>query len=371
MVTKEIQRESNHDFSDAVVASRELQQKGVNIDEEDISIEKKILVRDRRSRINLSSGEHEKIRNPDITKQDIKKSLDSNRSPKPLRMSSISGFIEFQDLKSEQRSRTRGVLVEQEGNEYVYPVRVIYTVHIDPSDPIIDQEYYIKADSKSESEEIKNDIIESKESYLESNDTDVVLTNVNEVSKYDDHMFNYAFCFLMSFFWALSSGFSLLADSVSALFVIEAFCAFTWFIVGVHNYYDSKEETTEFRTTNVNRYVSGVNVDQVVEEYVNSKTKKENIDFEIEENGVVRCVSEESGVTWTLSENGIVPEVIVSALEKKGFSSLDSPKYNATIMPVEIAEEKDEDMISDCRNWYLDIGSAEPVTDNKSKYEAA
>lgn len=363
MVTKEIQKESSHNFSDAAVASRELQQKGVNINEDDISINKKILLMDHKRKVNVLNGEEEEIQNPDITKEHVIRTLDSDRSSLgPTCFPSIFSLVEFQDIKDGQNSRPKGVLVEQNGTEYIYPVKVTHTVHVDPSDPIIEQEYYIKADSKSEAEDIKNDITESKESYLESDDTDVVLTNATEVPKHDDHVFNYDFCFLMSCFWGLFSGLLLLlGDPVSVFLVIHGICAFMWFMLGVNNYYDSKEKTTEFRTTNINRYVSGVNADRVVEEYVDMKKRVENVNFEIEQNGFVRCTSQDSGVTWTLSENGIVPKAVVSALEKSGFSNLDSPSYRVTMMPAEIAEDKDTNMISDCRDWYLDMDSVDPI----------
>lgn len=234
---------------------------------------------DDKTKFEVPDGKREEIQSPDITKENVLRTLDFHRLfMRPMSSSPMCGLLRFRDIRDGHDSRQKGVIVEQNGNEYVYPVEVAHIVHINPSDPLIDEDYYIKADSEHEAEDIKNDITESRKSYL-----------------------------------------------------------------------------------TFNRYVSGINADKVAEEYVNDKTNKENVSFGIDESGVVKCTLCNSRIKWTLSENGIVPETVVSELEEKGFFDLDSPNYRVTVMPIEIVEDKNRNLISDCGDWYLNVDSVDVI----------
>lgn len=358
MVTEEIQHNSSYDFSDAAVTSRELQQRGVSIHKCDISVEKEILLMDDKTKFEVPDGKREEIQSPDITKENVLRTLDFHRLfMRPMSSSPMCGLLRFQDIRDGHDSRQKGVIVEQNGNEYVYPVEVAHIVHINPSDPLIDEDYYIKADSEYEAEDIKNDITESRKSYLTSNDTDVVLKTKTEVQENIVLGYTLFGCFL----WGLYLGLVLSSGLVSLPSALTLIAGFIWTVLGVISYGDSEGNTKDCRTTKVNRYVSGINADKVAEEYVNDKTNKENVSFGIDESGVVKCTLCNSRIKWTLSENGIVPETVVSELEEKGFFDLDSPNYRVTVMPIEIVEDKNRNLISDCGDWYLNVDSVDVI----------
>lgn len=362
MVTEQVQKESDNRFSDAVMASRELQNQGVEVDDQDLSVEKRILVRDNRSKTNALTGDMSKIHDPAITYEDVERTVDADRAPRPLRNSWVSNLIELSDIRSDTSSRTKGVIVEEDDGEYIYPVKVTYIVRIDPSDPIIDKEYYVKADSKSEAEQLVNQISSSDQSYLKSSDTDVNLTAMNKVRE-GEGIFNYVFASILGSFWAASAFASLMTGSMTLLFILEAFCAVIWFVLATRDLLHKKEEEDHFHAENADKFLSDLNLSDFVRKYKRSRSKREKVSFHVTGEDTVTCVSESSGITWTLSDDGMVPESIVSELENIGFSGVDSPVYNADIKPVELVDEKDSSMISDCRQWYLELDSAESVTD--------
>ena len=176
-------------------------------------------------------------------------------------------------------------------------------------------------------------------------------------------IFNYVFASIRGSFWAASAFASLMTGEMTLLFILEAFCAVIWFVLAAKDLLHKTEDEEHFNTKPADKFLSDLNLSDFVRDYTRSRSKREKLSFYTTDDGTVRCVSEDSDITWTLSENGMVPESIVSELENIGFSGIDSPVYNANIKPVELVDDKDSSMISDCRKWYLELDSAESVTD--------
>lgn len=362
MVTKELEQESNNRFSDAVMASRELQENGIDISEEDLSIEKRVIVRDNRNKLNKHTMEQHRIENPDIDYDDIKRTLNSDRKPHFL-VPRESELMQIRDMRSDSSSNASGILIEEGDKEYFYPVKISYIVRINPSDPIIDKDYYIETSSKSRAKELLSDVKSSDSSYLNSTDTDIELTLTNKIRK-DSSIFTYKSCIAFGTLWFLSAAMSFGLSSTSPIVIVQAFCALTWFTLGAIKMYDKEEvEVSSFDVENFGGNISDLDLDDYLSRYVEDSSKREELSFHMTKDGIVKCVSKDSNIEWTLSENGMVPESIVSELEQVGFSGLDEAVYSAEIKPVELAESRSDNIVSDCGDWYIEFDSTKPITD--------